>query len=269
MTAIQISTGRTERVARLYALALIAAVALTPQALILYLDRFQTPSLLFMDHAFHVIAIACATLAGLFASLVSWRCYRRSGEPFLRWLTLGFLGFTVIYAPHGFFTPLAHANPWLFLLYGPVSRLAMAALLFVAIMVHGRPAHPPAVRAAARSWWVWLVVFLAIDVAVALLALSPIAGAPPVRLTFEYGAMFLSAACAVAMLIRRIGGPLMRCYFIATLYFSQSSLTFVLAKPWNHPWWLAHAIFASGFFVLSYGVIRALPTAGAASPVDR
>src|SRR5262245_6224788 len=102
MTGIQVSTGRTERVARLYALALIAAVALTPQALILYLDRFQTPSLLFMDHAFHVIAIACATIAGLFASHVSWRCYRSSGEPFLRWLTLGLLGFTVISAG-GFF----------------------------------------------------------------------------------------------------------------------------------------------------------------------
>jgi hypothetical protein len=266
---MQIPRWRTENVARWYALLLIAALALMPLAPILYLDRFQTPSLLFMDHAFHVIAIAIATIAGLFASHVSWRCYRASGEPFLRWLTLGFLSFTVIYAPHGFFTPLAHTHPWLFLLYGPVSRLAMAACLFVAIVVHGRPGHPPAVRGAARSWWVWLIAFLAIDMGVALLALSPIAGAPAVRLAFEYGALCLSASCAVAMLIRRIDAPLMRCYFIATAYFSQSSLAFVFAKAWNHQWWAAHAIFAGGFFVLSYGVVRALPAAGAASPVER
>lgn len=31
---------------------------------------------------------------------------------------------------------------------------------------------------------------------------------------------------------------------------------------WNHQWWLAHAVFAVGFFVLSYGVVRALLTPG-------
>jgi hypothetical protein len=114
MTAIQIPVWWIEGIARLYLLALIATFALMPMGLILYLDRFQTPSLLFMDHTFHVIAIAVATIEVLFVSYVSWRCYRRSGEPFVRWLTLGFLGFTVIYAPHGFFTPLAHDHPWLF-----------------------------------------------------------------------------------------------------------------------------------------------------------
>jgi hypothetical protein len=268
MTEIRASTGRTERVARLYALALIAALAAVPIGLIVYLDRFQTPSLLFMDHTFHLIAIAVATIEGLFVSYVSWRCYRSSGEPFMRWLTLGFVGFTVIYAPHGFFTPLAHRNPWLFILYGPVSRLAMATCLLVAILVHGRAADRPEVRAASRRWWAWLAAFLAIDVAVALLAISPVAGAPPVRLTFEGGAMCLSALCAVVVLVRRIGAPMMRFYFIATLFFSQSSLAFLLGKVWNHQWWLAHVIFASGFFLLSYGVIRAFLTTGALSTAD-
>jgi two-component system, cell cycle response regulator len=262
------STQRTERVARVYALALIAALAVMPIGLILYLDRFQTPSLLFMDHTFHLIAIGVATVEGLFVSYVSWRCYRSSGEPFMRWLTLGFLGFTVIYAPHGLFTPLAHRNPWLFILYGPVSRLAMAACLLIAILVHGRVAHPPEVRGARGVWWAWLGAFLAIDVAVALLAISPVAGAPPVRLAFEGGALCLSALCAVVMLVRRIGAPVMRFYFIATLFFAQSSLGFLLGKAWNHQWWLAHVIFASGFFLLSYGVIRAFLTTGAFSTVD-
>jgi hypothetical protein len=256
---------RTESVARLYVLALIATFALMPMGLILYLDWFQAPSLVFMDHRFHVIAIAGATIAGLFVSYFSWRCYVNSGEPFVRWLTLGFLAFTVIYAPHGFFTPLVHYNLWLFILYGPVSRLAMAICLFIAILVYGKPAHPPGVRGASGSWWVWLGAFIAIDVGVALLAFSPIAGAPPVRLLFEGGAMCVSALCAVAMLVRWIGAPLMRFYFIATLFFSQSSLAFIVSKVWNHQWWLAHVIFASGFLLLSYGVIRAFLTTGAFS----
>ena len=78
MTAIQISVRRTERIARLYLLALLAAFSVMPLGLILYLDRFQTPTLLFMDHTFHVIAIAVATIQGLFVSYVSWRCYRNS-----------------------------------------------------------------------------------------------------------------------------------------------------------------------------------------------
>jgi two-component system, cell cycle response regulator len=262
MTEIRISMQRTETVARLYALALIAALAVLPLGLILYLDRFQAPSLLFMDHTFHLIAIGVATIEGLFVSYLSWRCYQSSGEPFVRWLTLGVLGFTVIYAPHGFFTPLAHDHLWLFILYGPVSRLAMATCLFIAILVHGRPVHPPPMRTAGGAWWAWLGGFVAIDVAVALLASSSVAGAPPVRLSFEGGAMCLSALCAVVLLVRRIGAPLMRFYLIATVFFSQASLAFLLGKVWNHQWWLAHAIFAGGFFVLSYGVVRALLTTG-------
>ncbi|MFP3624890.1 GGDEF domain-containing protein, partial [Burkholderia sp. SIMBA_051] len=61
-------------------------------------------------------------------------CYRSSGEPLLRWLTLGFLGFAMIYALHGLFTGMAHHNIWLFLLYGPASRLVMAMLLLTGLL---------------------------------------------------------------------------------------------------------------------------------------
>jgi hypothetical protein len=42
--------------------------------------------------------------------------------------------------------------------------------------------------------------------------------------------------------------------------FALSSLAFILARPWNHLWWLAHSIFAAGFFLLSYGVVQAFRT---------
>jgi signal transduction histidine kinase/DNA-binding response OmpR family regulator/HPt (histidine-containing phosphotransfer) domain-containing protein len=267
MSAVEVLTRQAKGVTRLYALALIAAFAFMPMAAILYVDQFQDPKLLFMNHAFHVVAIAVATLEGLFVSYVSWSCYGKSGEPFLRWLTVGFLGFTLIYAPHGFFTPLAHENVWLFLLYGPASRFVMAGSLLMAIWVYGGKPHSAQMRAGKGFWLGWLAVYGLIDAGVAVLAYSPIAGDPWVRLSMEWGALVMSALCGVSMLVRRIAAPLMRLYFIAALFFAQSSLSFVYARVWNHQWWLAHIIFASGFFLLSYGVVRAFLTTGAFSTV--
>jgi diguanylate cyclase (GGDEF)-like protein len=47
---------------------------------------------------------------------------------------------------------------------------------------------------------------------------------------------------------------------ISVSWFALSSLAFIVAAPWNHMWWLAHAIFAAGFFLLSYGVAQAFLT---------
>ena len=118
-------------VTKVYSGLLLIGFALIPAYLIAYLAFFQDPSLKFENHAFHEIAIAAATFEGLFVTYVTWRCYLSSGEPLLRWLTLGFLGFVLVYALHGAFTGMAHHNIWLFLLYGPASRLVMSVLLLV------------------------------------------------------------------------------------------------------------------------------------------
>ncbi|MGY3413282.1 hypothetical protein ACVWZV_009448 [Bradyrhizobium sp. GM5.1] len=76
-------------VTQAYASLLLTAFALMPVQLIAYLYFYQAPTLKFEDHLFHEIAIAVATLEGLFVTYVTWRCYKSSGEPLLRWLTLG------------------------------------------------------------------------------------------------------------------------------------------------------------------------------------
>ncbi|RWA53023.1 hypothetical protein AU476_15305 [Cupriavidus sp. UYMSc13B] len=121
-------------VTKAYSSCLIVVFALLPACLIAYLLYFQDPSLKFENHPFHEIAIAAATIEGLLITYVTSRCYQSSGEPLLRWLTLGFLGFVLIYALYGAFTGMAHHNIWLFLLYGPASRLVMAVLLFVGLL---------------------------------------------------------------------------------------------------------------------------------------
>ena len=136
--------------------------------------------------------ITAATLAGLFVTYVTWRCYQSSGDPLLRWMTLGFLGFVLIYALHGAFTGQAHHNIWLFLLYGPASRLVMSILLLIGMLSYHRPPDAADQRMKARPWLTWIGLFLLVDVAVAYVANSPIAGNLAVRLSMEGGALILS-----------------------------------------------------------------------------
>jgi two-component system cell cycle response regulator len=247
-------------VTKTYARLLLSGFALMPASLIAYLFFWQDPTLTFENHAFHEIAIAAATLEGLFVAFVTWRCYQASGEPLLRWLTLGFLGFVLIYALHGAFTGLAHHNIWLFLLYGPASRLAMSILLFVGLLSYNQSPHANGKRSDARDWLTWIALFLLMDLAVGCVANSAIAGNPAVRLSMEGGALVFSTLNVAMLLLRRIRSPLMVIYGISVTAFALSSLAFILARPWNHMWWLAHAIFAAGFFLLSYGIVQAFHT---------
>jgi diguanylate cyclase (GGDEF)-like protein len=243
-----------------YASLLLIAFALMPAQLIAYLYFYQDPALKFEDHLFHEFAIAVATLEGLFVTYVTWRCYRSSGEPLLRWLTLGFLGFVLIYALHGIFTGMAHHNIWLFLLYGPASRLAMSILLFAGLLSYNLPPDDVEKRSNARGWLKWIGLFVMIDLAIAWIAYSAYAGHPAVRLSMEGGALAFCALNVAVMLSRRIHSPLMVVFGISVTWFALSSFAFILGQPWNHMWWLAHAIFAGGFFILSYGVVQAFRT---------
>ncbi len=247
-------------VVKVYAYLLLAGFAFGPAYLIGYLYFFQDPTLIFENHLFHVIAITTATLAGLFVTYVTWRCYQSSGDPLLRWMTLGFLGFVLIYALHGAFTGQAHNNIWLFLLYGPASRLVMSILLLVGMLSYHRSPDAADQRTKARPWLTWIGLFLLVDVAVAYVANSPIAGNLSVRLSMEGSALVLSTLTVAILLLRRIRSPLMMIFVISVTAFALSSLAFILARPWNHMWWLAHAIFAGGFFMLSYGVVQAFLT---------
>ncbi|MGN6652075.1 GGDEF domain-containing protein [Trinickia sp.] len=248
------------RITRLYASFLRAAFALVPAYLIAYLYFFQDSHLLYESHPFHEVAIAAATLEGLFVSYVTWQCYRLSGEPILRWMTLGFVGFVLIYMLHGAFTPLAHHDMWLFLLYGPASRLAMSILLFIGLLSYGAKADSTERRTDRLLWGLWFAAFAVIDLLVAVLANSPIAGTLGVRLSLEGGAMVISLLNVACLIARRIRSPLMQIFGISVMAFALSSLAFLLGKPWNHMWWLAHAIFAGGFFLLSYGIVQAFHT---------
>lgn len=250
-----------EQAARLYRILPAAAAILTPTGAIWYLAEFSAaPMPRFDDYGVHELTIAVATLIGGFVSYVSWRSYRQSGEIFLRWLTVGFLSFTLIYAFHGLLTRTAHHNIWLFLLFGPVSRLAMVGCMTYGLMQYGRPVENPQAVSASGFWRRVLWLCAAMVIGVGALAQSPIAPSPWLRLPMEGGAALLCLGGAAVMAHRRISSPLMLYFAGALLLFAQAAAAFILAKPWDHMWWLAHAVFAAGFSLISWGVVNALLT---------
>lgn len=266
--ALQQSRELTRTLIKGYIQLMVIGYALAPSVAVAYLYYFQNPSQRFVSHAFHETAIGIASLLSAFVTYVTWRCYQHSGEPFLRWLTRGFLGFTLIYAPLGLFTRLSDEHFWLFLLYGPVSRLVMMICLLVALLMYGQQADSLARRANNSYWWAWIAGFALFDVGVAAAALSPITATPLLRQALEGGSMFLAVAGIVILIARRIRSPLMTTFYVQSLaWFAQSSYAFAVALPWEHLWWLAHAIFAAGFFLLSYGVAQAFLATRAFSTV--
>lgn len=259
------SSAIIRALAKGYAELVLVLLGLAPAVAIAYLYSYNDPALRFEHHSFHEIAIGISLLQSGFIAYVAWRCYLNAGEPFLRWITLGFLGFTVIYCLHGAFTRISHDNLSLFILYGPAARVALAACLLAGLMVQGRSAHPVAQRYRPRYWLTGISAFLAIDILVFLLASS--SWAPLSRWVMEVSAMFITLLCAVTIFLRGSRSPLMTIFALSLLFFAQSSLGFILGSAWNHLWWLAHAVFATGFMALSYGVIQAFLTTGSFTSV--
>ena len=248
-----------------YAVLILMLVGLVPAFAITYLYFFQDPALRFEHHGFHEIAIGISLLQSGFIAYVTYLCYLHTKELFLRWLTLGFLGFTVIYGLHGVFTRFSHDHLMLFILYGPASRLVMAGCLLAGLVAYGRQ-EQSALQARPKHFWLaWLGAFAVIDVLVFLLAFSEWARLS--RWVMEIAAMGIMLSCALTIVVRRIRPPLMTVYALSVIFFAQSSLAFLLGSAWNHMWWLAHAIFATGFMALSYSVIQAFLTTGSFSRV--
>lgn len=261
------SDNTLQRLALAYRTLLRLSVATLPLGVALYLHAYQDPSLLFQNHLFHEVAIALATILGGFIAWVSFVCYQRTGERFAFYVTLALAGFTIVYAPHGLLTRTADETLWLFILFGPASRLLMAGLLVVAALHYGTTPPPGQARAARGVWLAWGGVFLAVVVVTGAWASSPLAANAPLRMAVEGGAAVLFAVAAVILLLRRSHSALTWTFIAALLFMTQSSLVFLVSKPWNHLWWAAHAALAAGFFVISYGIIRAFAVAQAFSAV--
>lgn len=248
------------RAAHVYEQVIFLVFVFFPALPIAYLALLQTSTKPLVAHRFHEFAIAIAIAQSILIAFVTWRCYLQSGERFLYWLSLGLISFTLFYAPHGVFTGAAHDNLGLFLIFGPISRLSFAIFLMIALAQYNRPADAQHERRRPLRWFPWLVSFVLVDIAVYLTMTSTSLDTMALRRNMEIAALVLEMYAAIALFFRHGRSPLLKMYAVATAYFAFSSVSFLLSKPWVHQWWLAHLIFASGFLLLSLGVLRAFQT---------
>lgn len=239
-------------------LLLIAAfsAAFSPTVLAIYIQRVGGSERFFPAPVFHVVVINLAIAFSAFATYVAYRAYRTSGKPFLKWLLLGMISFTVIYFPHGFLTTVAldAGNPWVFLLFGPSSRLVLAACFLAASLSYGRPSQFADQKTAPRTVIGWALVCIVICLAVFALAWSPIAHERAVRWSMEICAMALLASSVGVLWFRGGRNSFSQTFMVVQIVFIQSSFAFLSAPMWSHSWWFAHVIYASGFLLLTYQV---------------
>ncbi len=241
-------------VAGLTVVLILALALMSPSALTWYLYQYHGAELRMHAPNFHVFIILVAIGFSAVVSFMTWRSYQRSGKRFEKWLLLGLLSFTIIYAPHGFLTNVAADNIWLFILYGPASRMVMGACFLIAVLQYGRPAVPTAKQP--RLLPAWVAACVAFSVLIAVVALSPIAGERYVRWSMEFTAIGLFIGAIGALVIRGMHSHMMITFGCALALFCQSSFAFLHAPAWTHSWWYAHLIFAGGFSLLSFQVAR-------------
>ena len=254
---------------RAFAWMLRIGFALMPSIAIAYVHYFGNPALHFIDYGVHEVAIGVASALTTFISYITWRCYRYSGEPFLLWVAIGLTGFTAIYLPHGVLTRTADCNIWLFLIFGPAARVVMVSCFLVALLRYGRAPHDLQHRLSLRPLLYCLLVFAVVDISLAVaLQLWPL-GIPDLRVALESLTIVIALASVVLFLsrLRHMTSPLLWMYVLAMAASAQASLSFLIAKAWDHQWWLGHLISAGGFFALSYGIVVAFQTTRAFSTV--
>lgn len=230
--------------ARIYQLAVVTIFALSPGGAVAYLYITANPTV-YVWHTFHELAITVAVVISLFLAHLSYRCHRQGGEALTRYIALGFFSFAVLYAPHGAFTPQAADCPALFLLWGPVSRFYMSSFVLYGILVRHDQARP---------WWPALALIGLGWVATLWVTLAHPEWFQVLRLWIEILAGIFSLTALTVLLLRRMNGLVINYLAIALVWFALSSLAFVLGKPWNAQWWLAHAISAAGFLLLGLSV---------------
>lgn len=255
------SSDPTWHISRRYRWLLELLLAALPSAAIVYFQFLVDPELRFEHYLAHELYAALAVLLCGYSGYIGWRCYRHTGEPFLRWLTLGMLGGTVLTAMCGLLMTVSFdTNLWVFLLYGRVSRLVVVACLLVGVFAYGLPADAANRRGRWQYWTAWLGAFLGLGALLGGANLLPPATHQFVDWSLEAAIASICIASVVVLRKRAVRSPLTTLFALAMAFFAQATVAFVLATPWNHQWWLAHLIFAAGFLFLSYGTAQAFLT---------
>lgn len=231
----------------------ICWLTLFPATGIFYLVNYETPDkfpLLF----FHKTAILFAELLSAFIAYVAYRSFQNSRSDFLRYVTLGYIGFTVIYSFHGLLTDHSPENLAQFIIFGPLSRLVMSAYLFLSLS-HLKVLQEEVIALRKNLFWPHILLFIGIAAFGFAYTHQP-GTVPLLHIKFiEALALAFSLATIIKVFTSPAHSYIMKFHLAAQVLFVQASTAFLLSTPWTSLWWFAHLISGTGFLLLGYSIV--------------
>ncbi|WRH67748.1 MAG: ATP-binding protein [Planktothrix sp. GU0601_MAG3] len=152
-------------------------------------------------------------------------------------------------------------SPIIFLIFGPTSRIILAAYLFWGITKINANPDPINLRFKASKWRPHIVFFLILSIFLLGLVFSPL----PISVFYIKLLEQISLAILICVLLRMlplipIRSSLLLSHFFALSFFIQASVAFLVSMPWNAMWWYAHLCSGAGFLILGYGILRSYET---------
>lgn len=228
-------------------------LTLFPLTGILYLVYFQTPER-FPLLGFHKVAILFAELLSAFIAYVAYRSFKNSRSDFLRYITLGYLGFTLIYSFHGLLTDHAPQNLAQFIIFGPLSRLVMSAYLFLGLS-HLKVLQEEVIALRKNLFWPHILFFIGVAGFGCVYTWHP-GAVPLIHIKYiEAMALTFSLASIIKVFVSPARSYIMKFHLVAQMLFIQASTAFILSSPWTSLWWFAHLISGTGFLLLGYAIV--------------
>jgi PAS domain-containing protein len=233
----------------------LALATFLPVMGIIVFRLISDPGEKFHYHAFHEIAISIAIILSIVVSYVAYRSYEKDLNPFFRFIALAYLGFAIIYSPHGIFTRMADHNMPLFLIFGPTSRLAMSTYLLVGLLKFNTVSNKKGKKNSPAGWRLHVLCLTGGVILLFVLASTVKLNVMLIK-SIEAASLAVSCVAVLRMMSLPIRSLLMRFHLVAQLLFAQASIAFMLSLPWNSLWWFAHAISAAGFITLGYAIVH-------------
>lgn|GEM_PF-2297840 len=240
------------KVIRFFKILILAQALLMSGIIIAYLSYFGFGTTRFESEIIHGLMILVSTGISFFIAYIAFLNYQKTGEVFLRYISLGFFAFFILYFPHSFLGMFG--NMPLFLGYGTVSRFTMALYLLYGVLMYRKESDTEEQRK--KGWFRHIAILLFISIiGIPFIILGLNASIADVKIP-DYITIVIFLGTLIAMFVKRMRRSLYWFYMAAICSFAFTCLAFIFGALWNHYWWSAHFILIAGFYMLLYSLIR-------------
>lgn len=244
---------------------LALAIVLVPFAIFIYL--LSQEQQVWHNTVFHYYYVAISSAVALVVGIFAYLEYQRTNHLKVYLLAAGFIGVAVIYAFHGLITPgksmvnfpsmKQHINAFVF--FGDMSRLWISLFFIPQTFIRDKQYK--------KLNWKQLALGAGIIAAIVCILLAFPNCFPDVK--YENGqdtyfAIIIKVVTMIFLVItvvryyegwRILHNTALMSFIVGSALIAQTPLIFMISKPWEQVWWLAHNIYLLSFTVVGLGLI--------------